>query len=72
MFSLVYYGYLTLFECILRIKTSKIRKWGRFQSFLERGKFYAEWNNYSYAPRNGVFAPRKVTHQKVYLSVNKV
>ena len=68
MFSLVYYGYLTLFECILRIKTAKIRKWGRFQSFLERAKFYAEWNNYSYAPRNGVFAP----HQKVYLSVNKV
>ena len=46
-----------------------MRKWGQFQSFLEQAKFYAEWNNYSYAARNGVF---KVTHQKVYLSVKCV
>ena len=25
------------------------------QSSLERAKFYAEWNNYSSAARNGVF-----------------
>ena len=31
-----------------------MRKWGRSQSFLERAKFYAEWNNYSYATHNGV------------------
>ena len=49
MFSLVCYGYLTLFEYILRIKIKKMGKWGRSQSFLERDKFYVEWNNYSYA-----------------------
>ena len=32
-----------------------MRKGGRPQSFLERAKFYVEWNNYSYAARNGVF-----------------
>ena len=32
-----------------------MRKWGRSQSVLEQAKFYAEWNNYSYAARNGVF-----------------
>ena len=43
------YGYLTLFEDTLRIKSKKNRKSGRSQSFLELAKFYAEWNNYSYA-----------------------
>ena len=45
-----------------------MRKGGQSQSFVERAKFYAEWNNYSYAARTGAFF--KVTHQKVYLSVN--
>ena len=40
---------------ILRIKIEKMRKLGRSQSFLEWGKFYAEWNNYSYAAHYGVF-----------------
>ena len=55
VFLLVCYGYLALFEYILRIKILKMRKWERFQSFLERAKFYAEWNNYSYTVRNGIF-----------------
>ena len=56
MFSLVCYRYLTLFESVLRIKNKKkIRNWGWFQFFLERAKFYAECNNYSYAAPNGVF-----------------
>ena len=41
-----------------------MRKRARSQSFLEQAKFY-EWNNYSYAAR-------KVTHQKLYFSANKV
>ena len=32
-----------------------MRKLGRSQSFLEWGKFYAEWNNYSYAAHYGAF-----------------
>ena len=55
MFLLVCYGFLTLFKYILRIKISKMRKRRRPQSFLEQTKFYAEWNNYSYADRNGAF-----------------
>ena len=60
------YGYLTLFEYTFRIKTKTIRKSGGSQSFPELAKFYAEWNNYSYAACDGPI------HQKVFLSVNKV
>ena len=49
VFISFWYGYFTLFEYILRIKILKMRKRGQSQSFFERTKFYAEWDDYSHA-----------------------
>ena len=56
MFLLVCYGYLMLFEHVLRIKIKKkkMRKRGPSQSFLEQAKFHAEWNYYHYAAPNDI------------------
>ena len=67
MFSLGCYGYLTLFEYILR---SKFKKWENEDDL----NLLLNWPNFLW---NGIIIPMllvtaffKVTHQKVYLSVN--
>ena len=51
----LYFRYFDTIEYMLRIKISQMRERGRSQSFLKRAKFYAEWNNYSYATCKGNF-----------------
>ena len=69
MFSLGCYGYWTLFEYILR---SKFKKWENENDL----NLLLNWPNFIWTgiiiPMLLVMAFFKVTHQKVYLSVNKV
>ena len=53
----VFISLLWLFDatCIYIENQNLKNEEGRTQSFLERVKFYAEWNNYSYAALNGGF-----------------
>ena len=68
MFSLACYGYLKLFEYILRIKFKKRENEDDFKSLYAQTNFYAEWN----IPMLLVIAFFKVTYQEVYLSFKTV